>query len=76
VAELRRVGPVEAFGLVAVRERRAATTNLLYALYAALESKHWTEVTRGPRRRGCNERQGWAGSPSRDRAGAGLSACS
>jgi TfoX-like protein len=45
VAELRRVGPVAAFHRVAVREGRAATANLLYALYAALEDKHWTEVT-------------------------------
>lgn len=45
VAELRRIGAVEAFGRVSVREGRAATTNLLYALYAALEGKHWTEVT-------------------------------
>jgi DNA transformation protein len=45
VAELRRVGAVGAFNRVSVREGRAATANLLYALYAALEDKHWTEVT-------------------------------
>ncbi len=45
VAELRRVGAVAAFNRVAVSEGRAATANLLYALYAALEDKHWTEVT-------------------------------
>lgn len=45
VAELRRVGAVAAFGRVAVREGSAATAGLLYALYAALEGKHWTEVT-------------------------------
>lgn len=45
VAELRRVGPVAAFNRVAIREGRGATANLLYALYAALEDKHWTEVT-------------------------------
>ena len=45
VAELRRAGPIAAFGRVAVREGRAATANLLYALYGALEGKHWTEVT-------------------------------
>jgi DNA transformation protein len=44
-AELRRVGAVAAFNRVAIREGRAATANLLYALYAALEDKHWTEVT-------------------------------
>lgn len=33
VAELRRAGPIAAFGRVAVREGRAATANLLYALY-------------------------------------------
>lgn len=45
VEELRRVGAATAFGMVAVREGRAATVNLLYALHAALEGKHWTEVT-------------------------------
>jgi DNA transformation protein and related proteins len=45
VAELRRIGAVAAFGRVAVREGHAATANLLYALHAALEGKHWTEVT-------------------------------
>ena len=45
VTELRRVGPVAAFHRVAIREGRTATANLLYALYAALEDKHWTEVT-------------------------------
>ena len=45
VADLRHVGAVAAFNRVAVREGRAATANLLYALYAALEDKHWTEVT-------------------------------
>ena len=41
VTELRRVGPVAAFHRVSVREGRAATANLLYALYAALEDKHF-----------------------------------
>ena len=45
VTKLRRVGAVAAFNRVAIREGRAATANLLYALYAALEDKHWTEVT-------------------------------
>ena len=36
VAELRRIGPVAAFNRVSIREGRAATANLLYALYAAL----------------------------------------
>ena len=45
IAELRRIGAVAAFGRVAVREGRAATANLLYALHAALEGKHWTEVS-------------------------------
>ena len=34
VAELRRIGAVAAFNRVVVREGRAATANLLYALYA------------------------------------------
>jgi hypothetical protein len=45
IAELRRVGVVAAFQRVALREGRAATANLLYALHAALQGKHWTEVT-------------------------------
>jgi uncharacterized protein YdeI (YjbR/CyaY-like superfamily) len=44
-AQLRRVGAVRAFGRVALREGKAATANLLYALHAAIEGKHWTEVT-------------------------------
>jgi DNA transformation protein len=44
-AELRWVGAVPAFQRVALREGRAATANLLYALHAALAGKHWTEVT-------------------------------
>jgi DNA transformation protein len=45
VAELRRIGPVSAFHRVAIREGPAATANLLYALYAAIENKHWREIT-------------------------------
>lgn len=45
VSELRRIGPVSAFQRVAIREGPAATANLLYALYAAIENKHWTEIT-------------------------------
>ena len=44
-AELRAVGAVEAYGRVCFRWGRAATANLLYALYAAIADKHWTEVT-------------------------------
>jgi DNA transformation protein len=44
IEELRRIGAVEAFGRVTLREGRAVTANLLYALHAALENKHWTEV--------------------------------
>jgi hypothetical protein len=44
-AELRAVGAVEAYGRVSFRWGRAATANLLYALHAAIEDKHWTEVT-------------------------------
>jgi TfoX/Sxy family transcriptional regulator of competence genes len=50
-AELRRVGAVAAFHRVVIREGRPATANLLYALYAALEDKHWTEVTQAERAR-------------------------
>jgi DNA transformation protein len=45
VTELRRIGPVSAFHRVAIREGPAATANLLYALYAAIENKHWREIT-------------------------------
>jgi DNA transformation protein and related proteins len=45
VEELRRIGPVAAFQRVAIREGPGATANLLYALYAAIENKHWTEIT-------------------------------
>ena len=51
LAALPNLGPASARWLVSagigtVAElRRAATANLLYALYAALEDKHWTEVT-------------------------------
>jgi hypothetical protein len=45
IEELRRVGAVAAFGRVTLREGRAATANLLYALHAALDGRHWTEVT-------------------------------
>ena len=51
VAELRRVGAVAAFNRVALREGRVATANLLYALHAALEDKHWTEVTQAEKAR-------------------------
>ena len=44
-AELRRVGAVEAFGRITAREGGRPNRNLLYALYAALEDKHWTAVT-------------------------------
>ena len=44
-ADLRRVGAVEAFGRVTAREGGRPNRNLLYALYAALEGKHWTAVT-------------------------------
>jgi hypothetical protein len=43
--ELRLIGAVAAFGRVAIREGRHATANLLFALHAALEGKHWTAVT-------------------------------
>jgi DNA transformation protein and related proteins len=45
VEELRRVGAVAAFHRVQLREGHAATANLLYALYAAIEGVHWTAVT-------------------------------
>jgi hypothetical protein len=51
IEELRRVGAVTAYGMVTLREGRAATANLLYALHAALEGIHWTEVTAAEKRR-------------------------
>jgi DNA transformation protein and related proteins len=43
--DLRALGAVEAYQRIRVREGRAATLNLLYALHATLEGKRWTEVT-------------------------------
>lgn len=51
VTELRRIGPVAAFQRIALREGPAATANLLYALYAAIENKHWTEISQGEKAR-------------------------
>lgn len=44
-AELRRLGPVAAFGRVSLREGRAVSLNFLYSLYAALHDIAWEEVT-------------------------------
>jgi len=54
VAELRRVGAVEAFGRVRFSIGRAATRNLLYALEAALRDVHWTEITPDEKVRLCH----------------------
>ena len=43
--ELRRMGAVEAFGRIRLREgRRSATLNLLYALHGALADQPWDEI--------------------------------
>ena len=53
VAELKRVGAVEAYGRVQYQIGKAATRNLLYALDAAIRDIHWTSVTEADKRRLC-----------------------
>ena len=59
-AELLRVGAVAAFNRVAIREGRAATANLLYALYAALEDPPF------PRSPSLLLHSGWRGPTLKD----------
>ena len=42
-AQLREIGVVEAYQRIKVREP-GASLNLLYAMWAALEGLHWTQV--------------------------------
>ncbi len=46
VAELRAVGPVEAFVRLCADGRGKPSLNFLYALVGALEDRPWTEVAR------------------------------
>lgn len=42
--ELRELGAVNAY--LRVREKSDTSLNLLYAIYGALEGKHWTDIAR------------------------------
>jgi len=53
VAELRRVGPAEAYGRVAFRFGNAANRNLLYALAMGLEGRAYNDATDAEKRRLC-----------------------
>src|SRR5689334_8415658 len=67
VAELRRIGPVEAYGRVAFRVGKAASRNLLYALAMGLEGRAYNEATEAEKRRLCAE--AGIASPRATRAG-------
>ena len=53
VAELRRVGPPEAYGRVVFRFGKAANRNLLYALAMGLEGRAYNDATDAEKRRLC-----------------------
>ena len=53
VAELRRVGPAEAYGRVVFRFGKAANRNLLYALAMGLEGRAYNDATDAEKRRLC-----------------------
>jgi hypothetical protein len=55
VSELRRVGPVEAYGRVVFRFGKAANRNLLYALAMGLEGRAYNAATEAEKRKLCAE---------------------
>ena len=55
VTELRRVGPVEAYGRVALRVGRAANRNLLYALAMGLQGRAYNDASLAEKGRLCHE---------------------
>jgi len=55
VAELRRVGPAEAYGRVVFRFGKAANRNLLYAMAMGLEGRAYNDATEAEKRRLCAE---------------------
>lgn len=55
VAELRRIGPAEAYGRVVSRFGKAANRNLLYALAMGLEGRAYNDATEAEKRRLCAE---------------------
>ncbi len=55
VAELRRVGPVEAFGRVAFRFGSAVNRNLLYALAMGLQGRKYNSATEREKRQLCED---------------------
>jgi DNA transformation protein len=55
VAELRRVGPAEAYGRVVFRFGKVANRNLLYALAMGLEGRAYNDATDAEKRKLCAE---------------------
>jgi TfoX-like protein len=55
VSELRRVGPVEAFGRVSFRFGRAVNRNLLYALAMGLQGRKYNDASVAEKRALCRE---------------------
>lgn len=55
VADLRRVGPAEAYGRVVFRFGKAANRNLLYALAMGLEGRAYNDASEAEKRRLCAE---------------------
>jgi TfoX-like protein len=55
VAELRRVGPAEAYGRVVFRFGKAANRNLLYALAMGLQGRAYNDATDAEKRKLCAE---------------------
>ncbi len=45
VADLQRIGPVQAF-LLLQRQKPPPSMNFLYALVGALENRHWQDIAR------------------------------
>lgn len=43
--DLERVGPVRAYVLLKQQPQQNASLNLLYAMVAALEDRHWADIT-------------------------------
>jgi len=51
IAELKRVGPAEAYGRIVYRFGRAANLNLLYALATGLENRPYNDLSANEKRR-------------------------
>ncbi len=57
-AELRQLGPVNAYLQLEHAQRKPQSLNLLYAMVAALEQKHWTQIAREEKSRLLTELDG------------------